>query len=220
MEPRAPLPRFLRPCQSPQRSGTRAPAPVHALFTHRQPFGDAQVLWWPPTGTRGRDSTAIVPRTVLLFIPGTSPRPSIVVAVAHPPFPDVFYLFFPFRYPLRHRHRVIIAPCSGNPGLLDFYVPFLDAIHRGAVIPASKSDSDSESESLTIFAHAHLGLSSYVTARGDSASYDYYYPEPSSVALHAQVQAHAEFLDELLAAYSNCDVDSDSDSDPDGGGPA
>jgi pimeloyl-ACP methyl ester carboxylesterase len=50
------------------------------------------------------------------------------------------------------------------------------------------------SSSITIFAHAHLGLSSYVG--GDRS-----FPNVSSVSLPAQIQAHVEFLDELLAAY-------------------
>ena len=52
---------------------------------------------------------------------------------------------------------------------------------------------------MTIFAHAHLGLSSYIRGSGDSSSY--HYPETSTVALRAQIDAHLEFLDELLAAY-------------------
>ena len=76
---------------------------------------------------------------------------------------------------------------SGNPGLLDFYVPFLDAIYHQTKF--------STSSTVAIFAHAHLGLSSYIG--GDRA-----FPgDISSVNLPAQIQAHVEFLDELLAAY-------------------
>ena len=70
--------------------------------------------------------------------------------------------------------------------MLDFYWPFLDAIYDEV--------NTSNSLSVTIFAHAHLGLSSFVG--GDRS-----FPNPSSVTLPAQVQAHIEFLDELLAAY-------------------
>ena len=64
------LPRFLKPCLS-QRS-TRVAVPVHAVYAHKHPFGDAQVLWWP-AGTRACDGASeVVPRTILLFIPGTS----------------------------------------------------------------------------------------------------------------------------------------------------
>ncbi|KAI0301380.1 hypothetical protein BC826DRAFT_949383 [Russula brevipes] len=148
--PGTPLPHFLKPRQSSKRSGVHTPpAPIHAVYTHKWPFGQAQVLWWP-AATRGWGTT-VVPRTVLLFIPG-------------------------------------------NPGLLDFYVPFLDAIHRGAT---SHSPGSPESP-VTIFAHAHLGLSSYIDG-GDGTSA---YPETAHVALPAQIQAHLEFLDELLAAHA------------------
>ncbi|KAI0249305.1 hypothetical protein BJV78DRAFT_1129761 [Lactifluus subvellereus] len=136
---KAPLPRFLRPWEPSQQ--THVPVPVHAVYAHTRPFGQAQVLLWPC----GTPDNTVIPRTVLLFIPG-------------------------------------------NPGLLDFYVPFLNAIHHDA------TSGSSGGAALAIFAHAHLGLSSYVG--GDRS-----YPETSSVALPAQVQAHVEFLDELLAAY-------------------
>jgi len=78
-------------------------------------------------------------------------------------------------------------------------VPFLNAIHREAVSESTDSDSDSgSSSSVTIFAHAHLGLSSYIGIDGDGT---FAFPETSSVALPAQIQAHVEFLDEILAAY-------------------
>ena len=78
-----------------------------------------------------------------------------------------------------------ISPRSGNPGLLDFYVPFLDTIYSEA--------NSSDSSSITIFAHAHLGLS---FIGGDRS-----FPDSSSVDLAAQVQAHLEFFDDLLATY-------------------
>ena len=70
--------------------------------------------------------------------------------------------------------------------MLDFYVPFMDAIYNEV--------NTSKSLSVTIFAHAHLGLSSFIG--GDRS-----FPSASSVTLPAQVQAHLEFLDELLTAY-------------------
>ncbi|KAI9443998.1 hypothetical protein H4582DRAFT_1918432 [Lactarius indigo] len=78
--------------------------------------------------------------------------------------------------------RTVLVFIPGNPGLLDFYIPFLDAIYAEA------------KSSITIFAHAHLGLSSYIG--GDRS-----FPDTSSVTLPAQIQSHVEFLDELLAAY-------------------
>lgn len=70
-------------------------------------------------------------------------------------------------------------------------MPFLNAIYHDAT---SGSSGLSDDAALVIYAHAHLGLSSYVGA-------DRSYPETSAVTLPAQVQAHLEFLDELLAAY-------------------
>ncbi|KAI9455146.1 hypothetical protein BJY52DRAFT_1213395 [Lactarius psammicola] len=83
--------------------------------------------------------------------------------------------------------RTVLLFIPGNPGLLDFYVPFLDAIY-------AEANSSTSSTSVTIFAHAHLGLSSYIG--GDRS-----FPDTSSVTLPAQIQAHVEFLDELLTAY-------------------
>lgn len=102
--------------------------------------------------------------------------------------------------PIHHYSFLLLR--SGNPGLLDFYVPFLNAIHRGTVSESSDSNA-SPSSSVTIFAHAHLGLSSYIGTDGSSFSF----PETSSVTLPAQIEAHVEFLDELLAAYcgGHCD---------------
>ena len=94
-------------------------------------------------------------------------------SVYYPPSPFPFFLTKRFIF-------------SGNPGLLDFYVPFLDAIYHEV--------KSSTSSPITIFAHAHLGLSSYIG--GDRSFLD-----TSSVSLPAQIQAHVEFLDELLAAY-------------------
>jgi pimeloyl-ACP methyl ester carboxylesterase len=97
-----------------------------------------------------------------------------------------YYFSSLVRVPFFLSSFLLISPFSGNPGLLDFYVPFLDAIYHKANI--------STSSSVTIFAHAHLGLSSYIG--GDRS-----FPDTSSVSLPAQIQAHVEFLDELLAAY-------------------
>ena len=149
----SPLPRFLQPWQSPLQTQAPGPIPVHAAYSHQRPFGQAQVLWWP---CASQDSS-LVPRTVLLFIPGPCT------------------LLSPFLF-------LLTCDFSGNPGLLDFYIPFLDAIYHEA------------NSSVTIFAHAHLGLSSYIGG-------DHLFPDTSSVSLPAQIQAHVEFLDELLAAY-------------------
>jgi pimeloyl-ACP methyl ester carboxylesterase len=147
------VPRFLQP--SPLRTQSPVPVPVQTAYSHQRPFGQAQVLWWPC-------ACPVVPRTVLLFIPG----------------PCIFLSPFP----LSSSHAIF----SGNPGLLDFYVPFLDAIYHEV--------NSSTSSPVTIFAHAHLGLSSYI---GGNRSF----LDTSSVSLPAQIQAHLEFLDELLASY-------------------
>jgi pimeloyl-ACP methyl ester carboxylesterase len=89
-------------------------------------------------------------------------------------------------------------------------VPFLNEIDRR--VRAISEPSSSSSSGVTIFAHAHLGLSSYISRLGgvdsetpssssSSSSSPSPYPSASSVALPAQVQAHLEFLDELLVAY-------------------
>ncbi|KAF8270146.1 hypothetical protein EI94DRAFT_1681141 [Lactarius quietus] len=93
------------------------------------------------------------------------------------PFGQAQVLWWPCASP-----RTVLLFIPGNPGLLDFYIPFLDAIYHAA------------NSSVTIFAHGHLGLSSYFG--GDRP-----FPDTSSVNLPAQIQAHVEFLDELLAAY-------------------
>ena len=78
-------------------------------------------------------------------------------------------------------------------------MPFLNAIYREAVTESTDSEPDSgPSSSVTIFAHAHLGLSSYVGIDGAGT---FTFPETSSVTLLAQIQAHVEFFDEILAAY-------------------
>ncbi|KAH9974435.1 hypothetical protein BGW80DRAFT_1304066 [Lactifluus volemus] len=41
---KTPLPPFLQPWQSPQQVPPHAPVPVHTVYTHRRPFGQAQVL--------------------------------------------------------------------------------------------------------------------------------------------------------------------------------
>lgn len=176
LSPGTSLPQFLKPVQLTQCSATQVSVPVHAVYTHSRPFGDAHVLWWPPQTRRrvcdssSSSSNKTVPtrRTILLFIPG-------------------------------------------NPGLLEFYVPFLNAIYRSVNSDASSSSSSSSSSSpsstnnttsVTIFAHSHLGLSSYIRLGSSDKSY-FSWPEKSSVALRAQIQAHLEFLDELLATYDD-----------------
>src|SRR6267154_3510329 len=70
----ASLPRFLKPVQSTESSATQVSVPVHALYTHKHPFGDTHVLWWPAQTRQVCDSinkTVLTPRTILLFIPGT-----------------------------------------------------------------------------------------------------------------------------------------------------
>ena len=101
--------------------------------------------------------------------------------------------------------RCVYSLRLGNPGLLDFYVPFLNAIYRGANSDPSSSSSSpsSTTTSVTIFAHSHLGLSSYVGLGNSDRGSCFSWPEKSSVALRAQVQAHLEFLDELLVAYDD-----------------
>ena len=111
---------------------------------------------------------------------------------------------------LSHRTSVRL----GNPGLLEFYVPFLNTIYRSVNSdPSSGSSSSSSSSSsplpssttsVTIFAHSHLGLSSYIQLGGNPDK-SHSWPEKANVVLRAQIQAHLEFLDELLVAYHEDD---------------
>ncbi|KAG6821360.1 hypothetical protein H0H93_014157 [Arthromyces matolae] len=55
-----PLPPFLRP-ESPGQVGGHY---FNAVFPRKQPFHSSHALWWP--------SKAILPTTVILFIPGKS----------------------------------------------------------------------------------------------------------------------------------------------------
>ena len=91
--------------------------------------------------------------------------------------------------------------------MLDFYVPFLNAIYRSVNSdPSSRSSSLSPSSittSVTIFAHSHLGLSSYSRLSNSDKRSGFSWPEKSSVALRAQIQAHLAFLDELLVTYDD-----------------
>ena len=88
-------------------------------------------------------------------------------------------------------------------------MPFLNAIHHHAIISSLESSSSRQGRSayrdggLVIFAHAHLGLSSYVGINCDDDRGRRSYPDTASVALPAQIEAHAEFLDELLTAYDD-----------------
>ena len=110
-----------------------------------------------------------------------------------------------FRFAFHH-----ILLLLGNPGLHEFYVPFLNAIYRSVNSdPSSRTSSSSSSSSspssittsVAIFAHSHLGLSSYIRPGNSDRSCSW--PEESNVALRAQIQAHLEFLDELLVAYDD-----------------
>jgi len=211
----SPLPRFLKPIQPTHCSNTQVSVPVHAVYTHKHPFGDAHVLWWPaqPVTRRVCDSsnkTVPTPRTILLFIPGTfsflhddgrqrSTYKSKTKLLPPPPIRVcgcVCVLLI---------HLTLLP--LGNPGLLEFYVPFLNAIYRSANPDPSSQTSSSSSPSssttsVTILAHSHLGLSSY-TRLGNSDKSCSPWPEKSSVTLRAQIQAHLEFLDELLATYDD-----------------
>jgi hypothetical protein len=117
---------------------------------------------------------------VLLFIPGAcSSFADLLLAMA-----ATCYLSPP--YILATVPPALISyPSSGNLGLLNFYMPFLNAIHCETISKLTDSDLDSgPSLSVTIFTHAHLGLSSYVSIdRGSTFTF----PEMSSVMLPAQI---------------------------------
>lgn len=212
--PASSLPQFLKPIQSTQSTATQLSAPVHALYTHKYPFGDSHVLWWPAQTRRVCDSSnRKVPttRTILLCIPGTFScldsdgcRSDLFLGRTHT---SKKKNCFPSDDLCALSHRTSVR--LGNPGLLEFYVPFLNAIYRSVnSYPSSGSSSSSSpsstTTSVTIFAHSHLGLSSYIQLGGNKPDKSSSWPEKSNnVALRAQIQAHLEFLDELLVAYED-----------------
>jgi hypothetical protein len=132
--------------------------------------------------------------TVLLFIPGAcSSFADLLLAMAVICYLSPSYILA--TVPL----ALISHPSSGNPGLLNFYVPFLNTIHHKTISKSTDSDLDSgPSSSVTIFTHAHLGLSSYISINGGGT---FTFPKMSSVMLLAQIQAHIKFFDEILATY-------------------
>lgn len=78
---------------------------------------------------------------------------------------------------------MLIAPSqAGNPGLVEFYTPFLAALHE-------KSGGR-----LSILAHGHLGHSPAVPHGGA-------YKDPYSVGLTAQVESALEAVDAIKAAF-------------------
>lgn len=70
----------------------------------------------------------------------------------------------------------------GNPGLIEFYTPFLTAIHK-------KTDNG-----IAILAHAHLGHSPAI-------SQDNSYQNAPSVSLTSQVAGAIEVVDSVKSAF-------------------
>jgi pimeloyl-ACP methyl ester carboxylesterase len=75
--------------------------------------------------------------------------------------------------------RVIVCP-PGNPGLVDFYIPFLSGVY-----------SRYPSSNFAIVAHGHLGHCPHLQAN--------HQPEES---LNIQVQTSLEVLDAISALYA------------------
>lgn len=178
---------MVAPCDSDAHTRQRARSSPHRVALHPW-YVCLQVVRARICGLCGDNSSPLSLACVRRFFPLTL-RPATTS------------IHVPIRYSSSPPSSAL-----GNPGLLDFYVPFLNAIHRETVSESSDSNASPSSSSVTtIFAHAHLGLSSYLDTDGSSSSF----PETSSVSLPAQVEAHLEFLDELLVAYGG-----HRDSDP------
>jgi len=75
---------------------------------------------------------------------------------------------------------------SGNPGLLDFYIPFLSSIY--------KKDTSGR---LAILAHAHVG---HTPGVGNSTF------DQGSVSLVVQIQSAVAAFDALTAAFSTANI--------------
>ncbi|KAH9836976.1 uncharacterized protein C8Q71DRAFT_756340 [Rhodofomes roseus] len=78
--------------------------------------------------------------------------------------------------------RTILLFIPGNPGLVEFYTPFLTAIHEKCA------------QNISILAHGHLGHSPTIP-RGDM------YKDSSSISLTAQVESAIEATQALHDAY-------------------
>ncbi|KIJ46409.1 hypothetical protein M422DRAFT_29264 [Sphaerobolus stellatus SS14] len=78
--------------------------------------------------------------------------------------------------------RTIAFFIPGNPGLIDFYNPFLSVLHRKF-----------KDQGLAILAHAHLGHSPHLM-------------EPETTKLQHQVEACVEVVDEIMATWPDVKI--------------
>lgn len=84
--------------------------------------------------------------------------------------------------------RAYISPHQlGNPGLVEFYTPFLTALHE-------RSEGK-----LAVLAQAHLGHS-------PTASQDNAYKDASDIGLTAQVQSAIEAVDAIRSSFEKSKV--------------
>jgi hypothetical protein len=112
------LPSFLEPLPRWSKTTTTY---FDAVFHHQKLTTSSHSQWWP-------SKQAESPETVIFFIPG------VYLAILH----KILHCLY--------SDDIDFESSSGNPGLLDFYTPFLSAIH----------EKDTTSK-LAIFCHSHIG---------------------------------------------------------------
>lgn len=98
--------------------------------------------------------------------------------------PDSILFFIPGEYPACPVICNVLTRCIvGNPGLVEFYIPFFHDIQE-------KHDSDT----LAIFAHAHLGHTPGFPISASDCGFD------------AQIASAVEALDALVSEFSEAKV--------------
>jgi len=101
-------------------------------------------------------------------------------------------------------HTVLLF-VPGNPGLVDFYIPYLSALQRRYGSPASNQ----KALKLTIIAKAHCGHSPALFASGRIQNL-----RETRTSLHAQIDSVAQIYDAIRQYYSPSSTDSVHDSGP------
>ena len=96
--------------------------------------------------------------------------------------PDVIVLFIPGQS--RHSYFItrLVSRSPGNPGLVDFYIPFLSAIYEKLI-----------STNVAILARAHLDHAPQIFEHSR---------RPSSDGLTIQIECSIEILDSILYNYA------------------
>lgn len=152
------LPPFLQPTQ--QRNTLSGPW-INAIYHHDSLEASAHAIWWP--------SVAKDVATVLLFIPGKLGSCQYALPGFH-------------RFAADHT-----STRSGNPGLIEFYIPYLTALY------------EKTERKLAILAHAHLGHSPTVPY-GDT------YKHPQNIGLTAQIESALQAAVALRSTFLEAKV--------------